>query len=121
MRRLRMRTSCPPAVRETPDDDLRPRSFSLAAVICLGRRTGLVGLGSPLEYSGLGGNFDLERRRLRPPVRPEWRIGAEGASSMTMSASSSTLGRRASVRSSSSTWRRLRFLSVDLRSGFSRP
>ena len=119
MRRLRMRTSCPPAVRETPDD-LRPRSFSLV-VICLGRRTGLVGLGSPLEYSGLGGNFDLERRRLRPPVRPEWRMGAEGASTITMSASSSTLGRRASVRSSSSTWRRLRFLSVDLRSGFSRP
>ena len=116
MRRLRTRTSCPLAVREMPV--LRPRSFSLATS-CLGRLTGLGGLGSPLEYSGLGGNFDLERRRLRPPVRPEWRIGAEGASTMMMSAS--TLGRRASVRSSSSMWRRLRFLSVDLRSGFSRP
>ena len=44
------------------------------------------GLGSSFEYSGLGGKSDFERRRLRPPVRPECRM-AGGASVIRISES----------------------------------
>ena len=67
-----------------------------------------------LLYSGLvGGNLvdGLERSRFSPPVRPECKVGV-GASSIR---ESSSTGRCAAVRSSSSMWPRLRFLSVDLR------
>lgn len=55
--------------------------------------------------------MDLERRRLRPPVRPEWRIAGGSA----MMESGSWLRRPAAVRSRSSICWRLRFLSVERR------